>query len=49
MPRRQPVGAGRAALRRAGYDAANLAGGMQAWAEAGLPVVTDSGDAGVVA
>jgi len=38
-----------AALRRAGYDAANLAGGMQAWAEAGLPVVTDSGDAGVVA
>jgi rhodanese-related sulfurtransferase len=27
-----------AALRGAGYDAYNLAGGMLAWAEAGLPV-----------
>ena len=38
-----------AALRRAGYEATNLAGGMQAWAAAGLPVVTDTGDEGVVA
>src|SRR5262249_42985245 len=38
-----------AALRRAGYDAANLSGGLLAWAAAGLPVVTDAGDAGTVA
>lgn len=38
-----------AALRRAGYEASNLSGGMQAWAAAGLPVVTDAGDEGVVA
>jgi rhodanese-related sulfurtransferase len=38
-----------AALRRAGYEASNLEGGMQAWAAAGLPVVTDAGDEGVVA
>jgi len=38
-----------AALRRAGYEATNLAGGMQAWATAGLPIVTDAGDDGVVA
>jgi rhodanese-related sulfurtransferase len=38
-----------AALRRAGYEASNLEGGMQAWAGAGLPVVTDTGDDGVVA
>lgn len=37
------------ALRRAGYDAANLSGGLLAWASAGLPVVTDCGDAGTVA
>jgi rhodanese-related sulfurtransferase len=37
------------ALRRAGYEATNLAGGMQAWATAGLPIVTDAGDEGVVA
>jgi rhodanese-related sulfurtransferase len=30
-----------AALRTAGYDAHNLAGGMLAWLEAGLPVVGD--------
>jgi rhodanese-related sulfurtransferase len=36
------------ALRRAGYDAANLSGGLLAWADAGLPVVTDAGDAGTV-
>ena len=27
------------ALRRAGWDAVNLAGGMEAWEAAGLPVV----------
>lgn len=37
-----------AALRGAGYDVVNLAGGMQAWAAAGQPVVTDEGGAGVV-
>ncbi|MGX9789045.1 rhodanese-like domain-containing protein [Mycobacterium sp. MMS18-G62] len=31
-----------------GYRPLNVAGGMQAWAGAGRPVVTDSGDAGVV-
>jgi rhodanese-related sulfurtransferase len=36
------------ALLAAGYDATNLAGGMQAWAAAGLPVVTDAGDPGTV-
>lgn len=30
------------ALRGAGYDAHNLAGGMLAWLEAGLPVAGDS-------
>lgn len=37
------------ALRAWGYDAVNLAGGMQAWAAAGLPVVTDDGTPGTVA
>jgi rhodanese-related sulfurtransferase len=37
------------ALVGAGYDAVNVAGGMQAWAAAGLPVVTDGGDPGGVA
>lgn len=37
------------ALVGAGYDASNIAGGMQAWAEAGYPVVTDSGSPGAVA
>jgi rhodanese-related sulfurtransferase len=32
-----------AALRAAGYDAANLEGGMQAWEEAGLPFVAEDG------
>jgi len=36
-------------LRGAGYDAVNLAGGMQAWAGAGFPVVADGGAPGVVA
>jgi DMSO/TMAO reductase YedYZ molybdopterin-dependent catalytic subunit/rhodanese-related sulfurtransferase/glyoxylase-like metal-dependent hydrolase (beta-lactamase superfamily II) len=35
-------------LRAWGFDAVNLAGGMSAWAAAGLPVVTDRNDAGVV-
>lgn len=30
-----------------GYTPLNVVGGMQAWADAGRPVVTDSGDAGV--
>jgi rhodanese-related sulfurtransferase len=37
------------ALLAAGYDATNLAGGMQAWAAAGFPVVTDTGAPGTVA
>jgi rhodanese-related sulfurtransferase len=36
-------------LLGAGYDATNLAGGMQAWAAAGLSVVTDAGTPGLVA
>jgi rhodanese-related sulfurtransferase len=36
------------ALLRAGVEAANVAGGMDAWARAGLPVVTDSGAPGRV-
>jgi len=36
------------ALMRAGVEAANVAGGMEAWARAGLPVVTDSGAPGRV-
>jgi rhodanese-related sulfurtransferase len=37
------------ALLGAGFDVVNLAGGMHAWADAGFPVVTHDGDAGVVA
>lgn len=37
-----------AALNRAGWQALNLAGGMEAWAAAGLPVVDDAGQAGLV-
>jgi rhodanese-related sulfurtransferase len=36
------------ALASTGRDARNLAGGMQAWSAAGLPVVTDSGSPGEV-
>ncbi len=36
------------ALRRHGIEAVNVAGGMEAWRAAGLPVVTDSGDPGQV-
>jgi rhodanese-related sulfurtransferase len=35
-------------LRANGIEAVNLAGGMQAWAAAGLDVVTDEGDPGRV-
>jgi rhodanese-related sulfurtransferase/DMSO/TMAO reductase YedYZ molybdopterin-dependent catalytic subunit/glyoxylase-like metal-dependent hydrolase (beta-lactamase superfamily II) len=35
-------------LRAWGFDAVNLAGGMCAWAAAGLPIVHDSLDAGLV-
>ena len=35
-------------LRSNGFEAVNLAGGMQAWAAAGLDVVTDEGDPGSV-
>ena len=35
-------------LRGQGVDAVNLTGGMQAWATAGLDVVTDSGAPGAV-
>lgn len=38
-----------AALVGAGLDARNVAGGMQAWAAAGLPVVTEAGGPGRVA
>jgi rhodanese-related sulfurtransferase len=38
-----------AALRGAGYDVVNLAGGMKAWAAAGQPVVTDDDAPGAVA
>ena len=37
------------ALAAAGVPVHNLAGGMKAWAESGLPVVTDDGEPGTVA
>ena len=37
-----------AVLLQRGYDAVNLAGGMQAWNAAGMPVITDLGDAGQI-
>ena len=37
------------ALAQAGWEAVNLAGGMEAWAAAGLPVLTDEGGPGHVA
>ena len=37
------------ALADAGYLAVNLAGGMEAWRDSGLPVVRDNGMPGVVA
>jgi rhodanese-related sulfurtransferase len=38
-----------AALARAGWEAINVAGGMQDWAAAGRPMATDSGAAPYVA
>jgi rhodanese-related sulfurtransferase len=35
-------------LNRQGFNAFNLSGGMRAWDEAGLPVVTDDGGPGRV-
>jgi rhodanese-related sulfurtransferase len=37
------------ALVAAGYDAANVAGGAEAWQAAGLPIVTSDGRPGTVA
>src|SRR5512133_1736474 len=37
-----------AALAGAGWDVANLAGGMEAWQAAGLPVVRDDGQPGAI-
>jgi rhodanese-related sulfurtransferase len=37
------------ALTRAGWEAVNVAGGMQDWAAAGRPMTTDSGAAPFVA
>ena len=37
-----------AVLLQRGYDAVNLAGGMQAWDAAGMAVVTDTGEPGSV-
>lgn len=36
------------AMAAAGYDVRNLAGGMDAWERAGLPVVDDQGNPGAV-
>ena len=36
------------ALVAAGYDAANLVGGLEAWTQSGHAVVTDDGTAGTV-
>ncbi|MEU1401654.1 rhodanese-like domain-containing protein [Streptomyces sp. NPDC005728] len=35
-------------LAQQGIDAANVAGGMQAWEDAGRPVITDAGAPGAV-
>ncbi len=37
-----------AALAAAGVDVRNLAGGMRAWDDAGLPITTDDGTPGAV-
>jgi rhodanese-related sulfurtransferase len=35
-------------LQRQGYEVVNVDGGMQAWAQAGRPVVTDDGAVGSI-
>ena len=35
-------------LAAAGFDVVNLAGGMQAWASAGLDVIDDAGEPGSI-
>lgn len=37
-----------AQLAAAGVDVRNMAGGMKAWAQAGLPITTDDGEPGTV-
>jgi rhodanese-related sulfurtransferase len=37
------------ALVAAGYEAVNVAGGSEAWQDAGFPIVTDDGQPGTVA
>ena len=37
-----------AALADLGYTTYNVIGGMQAWEQAGMPIVTDSGEPGFV-
>ena len=37
------------ALRRNGFQIVNVAGGMQAWASSGLPVIDDDGQPGFIA
>jgi rhodanese-related sulfurtransferase len=37
------------ALMAAGYEAVNVAGGSEAWQQAGFPIVTDDGQPGTVA
>ena len=43
VPERQPERLGQRELARAGYEAWNLAGGLQAWDTAGLPLEPDGG------
>ena len=45
---RQGAGAAAAMLARQGREVSNLAGGMRAWARAGLPMVARGGGAGRV-
>jgi rhodanese-related sulfurtransferase len=35
-------------LNSHGINAVNMSGGMRAWEKAGLPVVTDAGDPGLI-
>ena len=54
IPRDRPVvfycrggnrsGMAAAAFREAGYDAHNMAGGLEGWVEAGLPIEPEDGE-----